>query len=197
MTEQEFIQFVKEECKYYGVKFKLGKGKYVKMNDSTFCSGYFDAENRVLSCGLKNDYYFGILVHEYCHMRQWIEKAPSWIRADKENSYVMWEKLGSGKKVKNMDHHFNVIRDLELDNEKRAVALIKKLKLPINIKDYIKKANCYIMFYNYMKITGKWYKVANNPCKNKRLIAAMPHKFSLNYNILPKRLEKIYIEEGI
>ncbi len=42
--ELEFIQFVKAECKKYGVKCSLRNTKYVKMDGNVRCSGWFDEE---------------------------------------------------------------------------------------------------------------------------------------------------------
>lgn len=194
MTEQEFVQFVKEECKYYGVKFRLSKSRQVRLGNGGMCRGFFDDGRRELVCATNNPHFLGILAHEYCHMRQWIEKADIWVKANELDSYTAWQDFLDGKEV-DAELHLSIIRDLELDNEKRTVALIKKLKLPIDVGDYIKKANCYIMFYNWMKISGKWCKTA--PYDHKRLFDAVPDKFSLNYNKLPKKLETIFREEGI
>jgi len=149
-----------------------------------------------LVCALGRNDSLGILAHEYCHMRQWVEKCPEWLRANEFKSYETWNKHIAGKKV-DMGIHFEIMRDLELDNERRTVSLIKKFDLPIDVKLYTQKANAYVMLYNYMKITGRWPSSKNTPYTNVRVYSAMPDKFSLNYNIIPPRLEKIYREEGI
>lgn len=195
MTEKEFIAFVKKECKYYGVKCKLSKSRYIRWDNST-ASGYFDDTSMALACAIKRPDYLGILAHEYCHMTQWSEKAPVWIAAIEAKSYQAWADHLNGKPVE-MDTHFQIMRDLELDNEKRTALLIKKLDLPIDIKLYIKKANAYVMLYNYMRITGLWAKPNNSPYTNERILAAMPDRFSLDYSMIPKRFIKIYKEECI
>jgi hypothetical protein len=48
-----------------------------------------------------------------------------------------------------------------------------------------------------MKQTRKWSKPNNTPYSNKRIVAAMPANFRMNYTKLPKRLEKLYKEENI
>lgn len=192
MTEQEFVQLVKKECKYYGVKLYLPKVHNCYMGKGR-CAGYFAHEIPELRVAMLNDVWFPTLVHEYCHMRQWIEKDPTSMKCLEDKSYEAWDKMYRGIDV-DMELHFSNIRDLELDNERRSVALIKELDLPIDIGEYIRKANCYIMFYNYMKISKKWAKTP--PYKNKRLLAEFPNKFSLNYTKLSKRLETIFREEG-
>lgn len=195
MTEQEFVQFVKKECKYYGVKCRIGKGVYVKFTDGERSSGYFDDGKLELAVGGKNPNFLSILAHEYCHMRQWVEKADVWVKTNEEKSYIYWAKHLKGEKVENMDYHYDLMRDLELDNEKRTVQLIKDLNLPIDVRGYTKKANAYVMFYNYMKISGKWCRIPPYTCE--RLMAELPDTFSMNYSKLSKKLETIFREENI
>jgi hypothetical protein len=192
MTEQEFVDLVIEECHYYNVKCSLTKAKQCNFGKGR-CSGYFDHSIPELRVAMLNDMWLQILVHEYCHLRQWIEKDPIWMKCQEEQSYEEWEKMSRGLEI-DVEHHISNIRDLELANEKRSVALIKKLKLPIDVGEYIKKANSYIMFYNYMKISKRWCVIP--PYKNERIMAEMPTKFSLNYSKLSKRLETIFREEG-
>jgi hypothetical protein len=45
--------------------------------------------------------------------------------------------------------------------------------------------------------TRKWSKPTNSPYTNKRIVAAMPDSFRMDYTKLPKRLEKLYKEENI
>lgn len=195
MTAKEFIAFVKKECKYYGVKVSLRRSKSCIYDKQTM-SGCFDDMAMVIVCAMKRDDYLSILAHEYCHLRQWAEKADVWMAANEAKSYKAWGDHMAGKKV-DMDIHFQIMRDLELDNEKRTVALIKKLDLPIDVSRYIRKANAYVMLYNYMRITGKWAKPGNTPYNNERIISAMPDKFSLNYSRISARIAKIFREEGI
>jgi hypothetical protein len=195
MTEQDFVIFVKNECDYYGIKHSLRNTRYVIV-DGQACSGFFDDQKKILACAIKRNDYLGILAHEYCHLTQWADKCEPWMRAREIGSYQAWEKHINGESIE-MDIHFEAMRDLELDNEKRTVRLIKKLGLPIDVRLYTKKANAYVMLYNYMRITGRWPKPKNSPYTNERILAAMPDKFSLNYTTMPARLEKLYMEEGI
>jgi hypothetical protein len=195
MTEQDFIKFVKKECKYYGVKCSLRKSYSVRYQGQN-CSGCFDSENKVLVSAMNRPDYLNILAHEYCHLTQWADKCEPWMRTVELKSYEAWDKHLVGENV-NMDIHFDAMRDLELDNEKRTVRLIKKMGLPIDTDLYTKKANAYVMLYNYMKVTGRWPTAKNSPYNNRNILAAMPNRFSLDYTKLPKRMEKIYREEGV
>jgi hypothetical protein len=99
--------------------------------------------------------------------------------------------------VKNIEYHLGIVRDLELDNEKRTVALIQRWDLDVDIDHYIKKANAYIQFYNYMGKTRRWSNPTNAPYGNKNLIDVMSNKFDMNYKRLSKRVEKVFVNENI
>jgi hypothetical protein len=75
--------------------------------------------------------------------------------------------------------------------------MINEWGLSIDTDKYIKRANAYLMFYNWLKQTRKWSNPNNTPYGNKRIVAAMPTNFKLDYSKLPKRFEKLYREENI
>ncbi len=103
----------------------------------------------------------------------------------------------NGEKVRNIQKAIALCRDLELDNERRSVKLIKKFNLNVDIDLYIKKANAYIQFYNYLMVSRKWCKPNNSPYKNRRLLRVMPAKFNMDYKKLSKKVLRIFIEENI
>lgn len=193
MTAEDFISFVRKECKYFGVKVYLTKGKDIRIEQGK-CRGFFDDELRQMKVAMGNDLWLETMAHEYCHMTQWAEKSPTWVASFEHKSYVAWQRHINGKAV-DIDFHFDIIRDLELDNEKRTVSLIKKLNLPIDVRHYTKMANSYIMFYNFMKTTGRWCNKA--PYQSKAILDAMPDKFSLDYSKMSKKLQNLYTLEGI
>jgi hypothetical protein len=193
--ELAFIEYVKEECKKYGVKCKLRPVKYVKMDGNVKCSGWFDEEVPELVVAMNRPDWIEILAHEYGHLTQWRENAPIWKEAVKSLPKV-WGWL-DGENVRNIQKHIGVSRDLELDNEKRAVKIIKKFELKVDLEHYVKKANAYVQFYNWMLITRKWSKPKNSPYKNKNLVEAMSSKFNMRYDTLTPKLEKIFRTENI
>ena len=194
-NEMIFLNHVKTSCKIYGIKCLLKKTKTVKMDDNVKCSGYFDETGKTLVVAINRPDWVEILAHEYSHLTQWVEKIPVWLEAEQSLGKV-WEWL-DGKNVRNIDKHVAVARDLELDNEKRSVKVIKKFKLNVDLENYVRKANAYVMFYNWLRKTRKWSRPNNSPYKNKKVKAAMSIKFNMNYKTLSPRLEKIFREENI
>jgi hypothetical protein len=165
------------------------------MDGNVKCSGWFDEEVPELVVAMNRPDWIEILAHEYCHLTQWVEGAPIWKKAEVSLGKV-WEWL-DGKNHRNIETHIGVARDLELDNEKRAVKIIKKFELKVDLENYVKKANAYVQFYNWMLVTRKWSKPNNSPYKNKNLVAAMSNKFNMKYDSLSPKLEKIFKTENI
>lgn len=199
MTKNDrlFIDFVKSQCKYYGVKCDLRPTKSVTIGPKQKASGYFDEANRELVVAMKCRGSLGVLVHEYCHLTQWAEQADVWMNGTKSYEIMNgWLDRG-GKGVSDIEEHIARARDIELDNEKRSAKLIKDYGLGIDVKMYVKKANAYIQFYNYLPISKRWCKPKNTPYNNRKIVAAMPDKFSMNYEKISPKVLKLFKEENI
>jgi hypothetical protein len=102
-----------------------------------------------------------------------------------------------GLPIETIENDISLIRDMELDNEKRTVEVIKKWKLDIDLKLYIQKANAYIYFYNWVKYSKRWSKAGNSPYNNDRILAAMPNNFENDYSNIPYEIKAIFEEENI
>jgi len=197
LNDFAFIDFLKQECKRVGIKCILKNVKSVKLSEGSNarCSGYFDSENKELVVSMKRPDSLAILVHEYCHLTQWEEQIPLWKKADVSLTKI--DEWLCGKEIRNIKKHLAIARDLELDNEKRSVKMIRKWKLSINIKDYIQKANSYIHFYNYIYYTRKWSKPRNTPYTNKQIQAIMSDRFNMRYDVLPEKIHNAFVAAKI
>jgi hypothetical protein len=193
-TSLNFIQFVKDECSAYGIRCLLKNTRYLR-EGKIYCAGWFSSEVPALAVAMKNPTALEILVHEYAHMTQWMDGIILWHAAGDSLG-----KLGDwldGRRVRDINDHIDMIRELELDNEKRSVRIIKAWNLPIDTGKYIQRANTYIHFYNWLKETRRWSRPTNSPYKNPRVISAMSSKFNMNYTKLSPRIRKIFAEENV
>ena len=196
-----FIEFAKSECKKHGVKFKPYKRSYVKLTDDIKCGGYFDdgsdSGKPVLAFAQGREDFIELMVHEYCHMTQWLDGIELWeICSDSMTIIDEWLS-GKDHPDKLVECAINNSRDLELDNEKRAVKIFKEWNIPVDLELYTKKANAYVNFYNYMKTTRKWSDPGNSPYTNKNILEAMSNKFDMNYQELTPGLIELYKKEKI
>ncbi len=186
MDKDSFVELVRVHLSCYDMKLNITKNKFVKSGDASV-GGYFCDDEGIMVAG-KNDRWFGILVHEYCHFLQWEENFIGYAKFDKH--YVGWDTWLSGKRnLKKKDLHtkFLAIRNLELDCEQRTVKLIKKYKLPVDIQKYIQDANAYMFFYAYVKKHRVW----PNKVIDQRLKDIQPKKFlkQSKYNKMSKEFE--------
>lgn len=164
MTKDEIVLEIRRRCRILGVTFDLRKGSMVQLAPGMKCSGFFDAFDErgprlVCASKLDTEAFLGVLIHEYCHVTQWVENCTIWQQdmwwAERFNTD---EWLNSGRRcTENMRKTFATRRDMEADNERRAVRMIKEFKAPIDIGRYIQRANSYIHFYNTMPVTNRWY----------------------------------------
>ena len=195
--EERFIKWVKQQCRKYGVKVKLKNVSYLRLSGNIRCSGYFDdaeTDTPTLVVAMNRPDWIEILAHEYCHLTQWLEKQSIWFQAGDSLPYI--DEWLTGTEVPDIEHHLGVARDLELDNEKRAVQLIKQWGLPINTKIYTQKANAYVQYYNYLYYTRRWHHPNNSPSKNPKVYKQMPSTFSMDYKKLSDKYKKVFEDAG-
>jgi hypothetical protein len=196
-NDKMFIELVKNGCKKHKVSCKLKDVNYLKPTPTIRCTGYFDDEDRTLQVAMKQKDAFEILVHEYSHLTQWIDKVPVYMKANKYLLAVDEWISGTDLPKTVLDVAIQGIVDLELDNEKRSAKLINKYGLSIDKDNYVKKANAYLYFYHWIKKTRKWCSPKNPPYRNRNIIAEMPTTFRGKYDKLPKRFEKLFEQENI
>lgn len=193
-NDKLFIEHVKAHCKELGIKCDLRPTKWVYCG-SIRCSGYFDECSGVLVVSMKNKDALGVLVHEYCHLTQWQDGIELWdIACDSLNKVDKWLQ---GKRVNHIDLHLAHSRDLELDNERRSLKMMRKWKLSIDQVDYVKKANAYVHFYNWLYYTRSWSKPGNSPYSNGNIISTMSGKFNMRYDKMPQRVFDAFVAECI
>lgn len=173
----------------------LREVSYLKLSGNIKCSGYFDDNKKLLVVAMKSPLALEILVHEFGHLTQYIDNCKPWRKLG--NSLDKMTDWLQGRQVRNSDKHINAARDMELDNEKRSVQIIKDFDLPIDIESYVQRANSYVYFYNWMKTTRRWSSPSNSPYKNQRLLEVMPKTFQKSYRTIPKHIAKIFKQEHI
>jgi hypothetical protein len=189
---RKFIEDLKEQCRKHNVKLRLTKGKNI-LCDGFFVSGFFDGET--LACASGRDGYIYILVHESCHLDQFLENQKLWNKIEKMPDIDSWL---SGKKIKNVNKAIEAYKWLELDCEKRTIKKLKKYKIPFTTEQ-IQKANSYVQFYNYIRETRKWCKKNNTPYNNKNVYSVMPKKFMPLkwYESMPDYVRQTFIDNKI
>jgi translation elongation factor EF-1beta len=125
-------------------------------------------------------------------MDQWIEKVPEWTENAGMDNIEKWLGGDNNVNMNNIDNEIRTSMIVEVDCERRTVEKIKKYGLQslINIDEYIKKSNAYVLFYLWMRKNRKWYTVGKEPYNIPEIINIMPNKFDIDYSKMTPEIEK-------
>lgn len=189
-----FIEDLETKCKEYGVKLVLYDMKFIE-NDGDKFGGWFDADNKELHCAFPDKIqtkYVELLVHESCHMDQWIENTKYWTIERRNNSLTEVWKILKGEKVNKLKYHLRNVQMMEAECEKMSIEKIKDYDLGINIERYAMKANSYLLFYSVLVETKKWTDYP--PYKFKDIWRGLPDKILSNFEI-SEDLKQLYFDK--
>ena len=195
----KFIRALQKECD--SKKTKLHLLDTWPMIGGQKCSGLFTTEDGgtgAIQVKLtKNNTWLPILVHESCHMDQWYENCKEWkatmLSPDIDATIIIdyWLQGHVDLNKSQSTKVFDSVINMELDCEMRSVNKIIKYKLPIDITEYVKKANSYIYFYRVMQKERKWYNGSKKPYNLKNVWSEFPSHFDNDYNKISKRYYKL------
>jgi len=138
-----------------------------------------------------------VLLHEYNHLRQWIEDPEGCDEADVDTRFL-WQWIDNKCEL----NHAMVIRvcsiaiEVELDCERRTVKMAEELGFNWDLKEYIRGANAYLYFYPVISKTGKWYTEA--PYRVHEITSIMPAYFLADaetYFDIPEEVEQLIREK--
>lgn len=199
---REFVEMVKTEAAKHGVKVTVSDQDHVLWGQIK-CNGYFrelPAPELVFCTGQPEDQWLRVLIHEYCHMRQWIDQCAAWTAlwvretVDTTDLIDLWLDYVIEAPQERLKQWVQLSLDNELDCEQRAARLIKKQGLPLYIPDYIRRANAYVMFYHVMRKYRRWYDIGKEPYNVEEVWSQMPENFGeLDYTQLSAEHERLYL----
>lgn len=177
------------------ITIRVSEDKLVYENetDKTGCVGYFSSYNRELAISVydKNIIkWVGLLVHESCHMDQYLEDRVFWNRCiNGTANFFEWLDHKREFTPRQLEKNRNLAIELELDCEKRSIEKIKKYKLPIDIKQYKQKSNTYFYGIMYCGVKRNWY---NRIYSKKAIWSLAPDRFQRRYTDIPPRMYQVF-----
>lgn len=195
----KFIDDLKSFTSERSIKLNLSPEKGVQFAEGgIICNGYFDGDGPLLACALGKDVsqWLIILLHESCHMDQWIEQVPAWTENFGMRNISKWLNGDDSVDLKQVDEEIRLSMNCEIDCEKRTVEKIKKYGLQdiINVDEYIQKSNAYVLFYLWFRKNRRWYTVGNEPYNIAAVVSAMPKSFNIDYTVLELKIENVFDE---
>jgi hypothetical protein len=160
------------------------------------CGGYFDYSGKEFVVALKNRKGFEIMIHEYCHFLQWKENRKYFLKLIKDCGILFDWLDGKFYKKKIINEAVRGVIELEWDCEKRAIELIKKYKLDVDIEEYSQSANCYLLFYHIVRKYRKWYKNApyNTKLNEGMLNSIQELDYYLDFDNITEKQHKQYLK---
>lgn len=197
---REWVQYEIDLSNANDISVHLLNKKHVIM-DKIRVSGYFCSEtDRLVVSGLAKD-WVQLMVHESCHRDQYTENIPMWnskieLDGDKYDPLsVFWDWLNHKVELKprklreSMLHSMNI----ELDCEIRAAKKIDEFYLPINLKEYVQKANAYVYLYHVIPHVRKWYEKNKSPFHLPQVWTKMPTDFDRDYTRIPTKIKNLIL----
>lgn len=193
------VKDIKAKCKKNGITFKLVKSSTIQSNGS-FITGYFDSNNLELYVAEKSSIALEVLIHESCHLDQWVSKSPAITGTDfphikgtvVESHYLadLWMcEIIDIRNKKLINKMFERMMDCERDCEKRSIKKIKKYRLQnlIDLDEYRQKANAYILGYKTIIDHRCWFGKNKSPYSVKEVWSAFPKNKIVNTYKMTKK----------
>lgn len=122
------------------------------------CAGWFDGSRKEFVIAMKNKLAFEVMVHEYSHYRQWKDTKRYFNKLSKGCDIFFDWLDGTFYTKAVVQGALSDVIELEWDCECRALELIKTYKLDIDVNEYCKAANAYLMYYHMVHDQRIWLK---------------------------------------
>jgi hypothetical protein len=192
------LKAIRRKARDKGVRIRFVHSTEVFQEDEHFeegSRGYYSYEDKELAIAINHPFekWFGVLLHESCHLDQYLEDPKEYNRlAISVDHFFNWKSKTREFNKKQMAKFVADVIDLERDCEQRVVAKIKKWKLPIDVKDYTQRANA--ILYSYIihgdirvwKQTGGQFEEAVKDI--------MPTYFLADYSDIPDKMVQVYLQ---
>ncbi len=195
-----FEKDLKALCKKHDINIKTGAGATIDYgnNKDIQVSGYFDSMNGELAVAKGKDTveWVEILVHESCHLDQYVQNAKIWnaneyYDSDASGIVDLWLAKIVEIKPNMLNKMIKGIIDLERDCDLRAIAKIKEYGLDdiIDLKRYVQKSNAYHLSYIAVKRLRKWNKPKKAAYQVEEVLQSFPSVMSKGYSINEKQFK--------
>lgn len=171
---QQLIADTAQICISNKISFLLKNTPSVQAEGTIECSGYFDEDSLVVATGTHQEKWLPILLHESCHLDQFVEKIDIWKNGENSIDYIDSWLNGKDISKSKLIRYIQSVVALELDCEIRSVKKIKKYDLEIDTPLYIQKANAYIFSYWATLRDKEWFSF---PYNKKSIYSKMPKNF--------------------
>lgn len=156
MSIATLLQSILNDLALHAINVKLEYTDTVYTKEGTPCSGFMDKDVNTFCVAIQDENWFLVLLHEYCHFKQ--EREGLWSTKEELELFSRREKWALGQEEMDPEDVLRatrLIQACELDCEKRVVQILKTHAIPVDIEDYIRQANAYVLSYEYERQNRK------------------------------------------
>jgi hypothetical protein len=191
-----FKRDVRKTAKEHKIKVIISKKRMITSRHNNLeMKGYFDETNKELRVATGGDKtgWFQVLLHESCHMDQYIEDQYLWNKCSPAFSiFDDWLLNKIDIRLEVLEEVVQDIIRLELDCERRVIEKIKKYNLDINPNDYEKVSNISLYLYLFSLEKKRWMPEIGS---KRSIYKATPGKLKKSYKKIPIRLHRVLGKE--
>lgn len=184
-TIEAFLAHLREYATKHGVELLLSEQPQVLYPGSTnvLASGFFVITPRpklAVGMGWPDGKWLEVLVHESCHMDQWVGNCQAWqdnFLSDGREAVDWINDWCEGRIELNKEELSEIIRrakNVELDCEKRTIEKIKRWNLGVDTQEYAQRGNAYVHFYDIVGQTRKWNEPGQAPYEIEQVWRSAP-----------------------
>jgi len=187
-----FVEETYTRCKEYDVAFQLINNRFITgdKGEGEYNGWFSDHHPKRLSvaCDQPIKEWMIVLIHESCHMDQWLENDLTWGNW-RDYDEIPYDEMTDEQ----LESWCRRTQALEKNCEQRAVNKIyrnENLKSIIDIAEYAQKANAYIVFHRFMMERKKFYDLGKEPYNIENIWTQMPDHFDFDaWNVSDDLLE--------
>lgn len=168
---ERFIEYIYDIFENSDTILEIRNTTYIKSEDGCHVGGEC-SEDGLWVAGRAAG-FLSTLVHEFAHYTQMLDEIDIWEEADYD---TFFEWLQNDIKLTNSEIFNSLLSiiELERDCEKRAMRLIRRFDMPIDLDKYAQNANTYLYYYHYCFINRQW--LQNTTIYDFKIVNNMPKK---------------------
>lgn len=196
ISKSELLDFIKEQCAKNNFTIHTPETATVETG-GVECSAYFCAHDKVLVAAKQSVNFFENLLHEFCHLRQYLQQTQAWKNSHYEwtdSSAVIADFVTKKRDVSPEELKKSIDSTIELEWECENMAMTYLSILSDypqeRIATYKINAFVYMRFYRAVEHFGSWYKEGKN-----FLAQGIHHKYADSVKNMPNYNDPITDEE--
>lgn len=184
---EDYLEERKEYAESFGFRVKTPNVDHKMFAGGFKARGYFCESTKVIFLAKAHPDFLMTAIHEYCHFDQWLNQTKEWVEFDRcvpVQSFGDFTDMSYPLEISEQKEAIAAIVNLEMDCERRVVRQIMKYDLPIDVGEYVQRANAYGFFH--VVLSGfRGLDLLENPYRLQSVYKMMPKYFVSDFSSVP------------